>query len=254
MTSCRWSFFLPDTRSWSPWIWACTPLGASSRIFLAIFLAFSEEIPCTIEPVTLYTLPDTAGSPTSNALSEICRLTSLSLKTSMAALHRSSVSASIVMASSPDHFTEAPVPRKSNRVDSSLLAWLSALSTSCRSTLLTTSKDGSATSLTSRAELPSTERAYRCGGYRLSAPRTRWVRFRPVRLERTLPAGCPSGQREQTVNLSRKLRRFEPFTRHHMHERPTEQRKRASGPFSACPAVDGRLRLFEGTHRGSRRG
>src|SRR2546423_5403658 len=73
------------------------------------------------------------------------RLISFSRNTSTAARQRSSVSAWMVTASSPAQLTLAPVPRKSNRVDNSLLAWFSALSTSCRSTLLTTSNDGSAT-------------------------------------------------------------------------------------------------------------
>lgn len=73
------------------------------------------------------------------------RLISFSLKTSTAARARSSVSDSIAIASSPDQLIVVPVPRKSKRVPSSLLAWFSALSTSWWSTLLTTSKEGSAT-------------------------------------------------------------------------------------------------------------
>src|SRR3978361_688425 len=65
----------------------------------------------------------------------------------MAAVVRSSVSAATVMASSPAHVTEAPVPRKSKRCVSSLAAWLRALSTSWRSTFETTSNDGLATAL-----------------------------------------------------------------------------------------------------------
>src|SRR3712207_5397351 len=72
------------------------------------------------------------------------RLTSFSLKTSSAAATRSSVSACSVTASSPDQAIVALTPRKSKRCDSSLPAWFSALSTSWRSTLLTTSKDASA--------------------------------------------------------------------------------------------------------------
>src|SRR5262249_31371619 len=34
------------------------------------------------------------------------------------------------------------------------------------------------------------------------------------------PAGCPSGQWERSVKPSRKLRRFEPFTRHKQEKRP----------------------------------
>ena len=45
ITACRSSFFLPVTRSWSPWICACTPFGPSSRIFLLIALAFSARCP-----------------------------------------------------------------------------------------------------------------------------------------------------------------------------------------------------------------
>src|SRR3954465_3928580 len=75
------------------------------------------------------------------------RLISFSLNTSSAALTRSSVSACRVTASSPAQEMVALVPRKSNRCDSSLPAWLSALSISWRSTLLTTSKDASAMAL-----------------------------------------------------------------------------------------------------------
>ena len=48
------------------------------------------------------------------------------------------------MPSSPFHAIVVSVPRKSKRVASSLAAWLSALSTSWRSTLLTMSNDESA--------------------------------------------------------------------------------------------------------------
>src|SRR6266487_3127356 len=47
-------------------------------------------------------------------------------------------------ASSPAQAIDAFVPRKSKRCASSFAVWLSALSTSCRFTLLTTSNDGSA--------------------------------------------------------------------------------------------------------------
>ena len=72
------------------------------------------------------------------------RLISFSLNTSTAAFARSSVSDSTLIASSPAQAIEVPVPRKSNRCESSFAAWFRALSTSCRSTLLTTSNDGSA--------------------------------------------------------------------------------------------------------------
>src|SRR5687767_12459712 len=72
------------------------------------------------------------------------RLISFSLNTSRAAATRSSVSACRETPSSPAQAIVALVPRKSKRCDSSLPAWLRALSTSWRSTLLTTSKDASA--------------------------------------------------------------------------------------------------------------
>src|SRR3954452_8633405 len=72
------------------------------------------------------------------------RLISFSLNTSTAAVARSSVSDSIVNASSPAQAIDVPVPRKSKRWESSLAAWFRALSTSWRSSLLTTSNDGSA--------------------------------------------------------------------------------------------------------------
>src|SRR5215212_468214 len=72
------------------------------------------------------------------------RLISFSLNTSRAALTRSSVSACRVTPSSPAQAMVALVPRKSKRCESSLPAWFRALSTSWRSTLLTTSKDASA--------------------------------------------------------------------------------------------------------------
>src|SRR5690349_20283012 len=101
-------------------------------------------MPCLIEAETLKVLPDACGSPASSALSEMPRLISFSLKTSSAAFTRSSLSAWRLTACSPAQLIDALVPRKSNRWDSSLAVWLSALSTSCRSTLLTTSKEESA--------------------------------------------------------------------------------------------------------------
>src|ERR687898_140127 len=61
------------------------------------------------------------------------RLISFSLKTSTAAFARSSVSDSTLIASSPVQAIEVPVPRKSNRCDSSLAAWLRALNPSQQS-------------------------------------------------------------------------------------------------------------------------
>src|SRR3954454_9245609 len=145
------------------------------------------------------------------------RRINFSLNTSMAAFVRSSVDEVMVMASSPCHSMWVSVPRKSNRVDSSLAAWLRALSTSCRSTLLTTSKLESAIALASsrcaRKYYPTTAKStFR----RQTASKS----LRNVDLDagadsavfvqstsslypasRTM-AGCPSGQWERTVNPS----------------------------------------------------
>src|SRR4051795_8912803 len=86
-----------------------------------------------------YSLPDALGSPASIALREMPRRISFSWKTSRTALTRSSEFAFIVIAS-PDHAMDAPTFLKSYRWEISLAAWLRALSTSCRSTLLTMSK------------------------------------------------------------------------------------------------------------------
>src|SRR3954447_10909887 len=145
------------------------------------------------------------------------RRINFSLNTSMAALVRSSVDEVMVMASSPCHSMWVSVPRKSNRVESSLAAWLRALSTSWRSTLLTTSKLESAIALASS----------RCA--RKYYPTTPNSTFRRQSASRSLQnvdlgagvdmavfvqsasslypasrtmAGCPSGQWERTVNPS----------------------------------------------------
>src|SRR5947209_17189619 len=111
------------------------------------------------------------------------RRISFSLKTSTAALTRSSVDDVSSMASSPFHSILVSVPRKSNRVASSLAAWLSALSTSCRSTLLTMSNDESAI-----RSVPSSGDSRLCLVYPFVVT--------------CLAAGCPSGQWERTVNPS----------------------------------------------------
>jgi hypothetical protein len=89
-------------------------------------------------------LPEDCGSPASSDFSEMPRLISFSLKTSSAAVTRSSVSACRVTPSSPAQAMLALVPRKSKRCASSLPAWFRALSTSWWSTLLTMSYDESA--------------------------------------------------------------------------------------------------------------
>src|SRR6516164_1159045 len=140
MTAWRSSFFFEETRTSSPWTWARTPLGPSSLMILETFFAFSWEMPSFRLIAMRYSLPDARGSAASRCLSETPRLTSFSLKTSRTALARSSLLARISTPCSPDQAMDAPTPRKSNRVLISLAAWLSALSASWRSILLTMSK------------------------------------------------------------------------------------------------------------------
>src|SRR3954449_9525917 len=118
------------------------------------------------------------------------RLISFSLKTSSAALTRSSVSACSVTPSSPAQAMLALVPRKSKRWESSLPAWFRALSTSWWSTLLTMSNDESAMV----GVPPLWGRAPRHPGEA--------VRRSCTLLRYHCTAGCPSGQRERTVNPS----------------------------------------------------
>src|ERR1700758_3412454 len=127
------------------------------------------------------------------------RRISFSLKTSTAAFTRSSVDDVSSTASSPFHAILVSVPRKSKRVESSLAAWLSALSTSWWSTLLTMSNDESAI-----RSVPSSGDSRLCLVYPFVVT--------------CLAAGCPSGQWERTVNPSRKLHRFESCTCHHRSE------------------------------------
>ena len=81
-------------------------------MIFATFLAFSWEMPSSIEAKILYSLPESCGSPASSAFSEIPRLISLDWKTSRMALTRSSEFASIRIFS-PDQAIEAPTFLKS---------------------------------------------------------------------------------------------------------------------------------------------
>src|SRR5713101_5258903 len=119
------------------------PFGPSSLMILEIFLALSWVMPSLRATLIRYSLPEGFGSSGSRVLSETPRLTSLSLKTSRTALARSSLLARMSTACSPDQAMDAPTPRKSNRVPISLAAWLTALSTSERSSLETMSKEDS---------------------------------------------------------------------------------------------------------------
>src|SRR5215813_11497737 len=136
-------------------------------MILEIFLALSWVMPSLRATLIRYSLPDGFGSPASRVLSETPRLTSLSLKTSRTALARSSLLARMSTACSPDHAMDAPTPRKSNRVPISLAAWLTALSTSWRSSLDTMSKEDSCDATAPRLDATSAdrhaERAMSCG-------------------------------------------------------------------------------------------
>src|SRR5215475_2584677 len=178
-------------------------------MILAIFLALSWVMPSLRATLIRYSLPEGFGSPGSRVLSETPRLTSLSLKTSRTALARSSLLARMSTPCSPDQAMEAPTPRKSNRVPISLAAWLSALSTSWRSSLETMSKEESCAATAPRLDAISAgrhaERALTQGQPVSRIPLT--VRSRlglsfwmPPALRHT--AGCPSGQRERSVKPS----------------------------------------------------
>src|SRR6478736_7921034 len=202
MTACRSSRAFAETRTSSPWICVLTPFGPSSRMSLVTFFAISEDRPSLIEASRRYSLPDGLGSPSpvSSALREMLRLMSLVWNTSRTARTRSSEFAAMTIFS-PLHAIEAPTPLKSYRCAISLMAWFSALSTSWRSTLLTTSNDDS---------LAMTPPDLWCSG--AAVPTTGRFRNRPEPLlsfhphpgdavteARTL-AGYPSGQRGLTVN------------------------------------------------------
>src|SRR4029077_17928564 len=166
----------------SPWTWARTPFGPSSLMILEIFLALSWVMPSLRATPIRYSLPESLGSPVSRVLSETPRLTSLSLKTSRTALARSSLLARMSTACSPDQVIEAPTPRKSNRVPISLAAWLTALSTSWRSSLDTMSKEDSCDAPAPRLDATSAdrhaERAMSCGQPLNGIPLTAWSRLR----------------------------------------------------------------------------
>src|SRR5271170_2353975 len=131
----------------------------------------------------------------------------LVLNTSRTALARSSLLARISTACSPDQAMDAPTPRKSNRVPISLAAWLSALSTSWRSSLDTMSNedswDATAPRLDARTAGRHAERAGRRTSYGPDGPSANrlvvsWA-ILSMPPERRHTAGCPSGQRERSV-------------------------------------------------------
>ncbi len=161
-------------------------------------MAFSWLIPSLVLAVILYSFPDERGSPASSDLRLTPRRTSLDWKTSRTAFTRSSEFASISMAS-PDHWIEASVFLKSKRCRTSLAAWFKALSTSCRSTLLTMSNELSAATVPPQVSWPafpdrSSHRRSVCYCYR--SPHGHLTGCSSGL------AGCPSGQRERSVKPS----------------------------------------------------
>src|SRR3954464_4535538 len=182
ITVCRSSRFFDDTRTVSPCTCACTPFGPSAFIRLTIALAFSSSMPCRTE-TSSRELPPAAGSGSlwSSAFSDTDRLTRRSLNTSRTARTRSSLLAPSSTASSPFQVIDAPVPLKSNRCPISFAVWLTALSTSWCSTLLTTSNVESAT---------------------VWPPLSCATRAAPLAGNVCTQAGCPSGQRERSVKPS----------------------------------------------------
>ena len=114
MTVCRSSRDLLVTRTSSPVIWVLTALGASSRMILVIFFAFSLDRPSLRVAARRYSLPEALGSlsPVSSDFKEMPRLMSLVSKTSRMASTRSAELATMTMLS-PLHAIEAPTLRKS---------------------------------------------------------------------------------------------------------------------------------------------
>src|SRR5579864_4033894 len=247
MTACRSSFFLAETRSSSPWTWARTPFGPSSRMIFDSFLALSWLMPSLRATAIRYSLPDSLGSAGSSVFSDTPRLTSLSLNTSRTALARSSLLARMSTAWSPDQVMDAPTPRKSNRVPISLAAWLSALSTSWRSSLDTMSKedscDATAPRLDASAPARHAERAgrpadsYGPAGHRLTVSSCLGLSFSrpPARTVYGRLPEWPKGAVCKTVGSAYVGSNPTPATT--CENGPLAAETRPGGPFSSRHAV-----------------
>src|SRR3974377_2111654 len=148
-------------------------------MILESFLALSWVMPSLRATAIRYSRPDGLASDGSRCLSDTPRLTSLSLKTSRTALARSSLLARISTPCSPDQAMDAPTPRKSNRVLISLAAWLSALSASWRSILLTMLK------------LDSVGMTHRLDGYTSRRHVSQWTAARWRGGQRRTHSCCP---------------------------------------------------------------
>src|SRR3954453_10054358 len=157
------------------------------------------------------------------------RLISFSLKTSSAALTRSSVSACSVTPSSPAQAMLALVPRKSKRWASSLPAWFRALSTSWWSTLLTMSNDESAMALFLRSgDAPPAPRG--CGPPLLYAA--------PVPPHGGLPE-WPKGADCKSVGSAYEGSNPSPATPRYDGPRPVSGRGPSPLPAGRCGPVSG---------------
>ena len=176
MTACRSSRFFPETRTWSPWVWDETPFRPRSLMNLLIRLALSVEMPALMAicwrrcPGRLL---DLLGV---ERLQRHLTADELLLEDLVQRRRRSSVE-DVSTTSLSLSSTAESVSLKSNRVPPRRLAWSTALRTSCMSTSETTSKVG--------------RRAYRRAG---AAEAGAVAVIAP-------PGRCPSGQREQAVNL-----------------------------------------------------
>ena len=202
------------TRSSSPWIWDLTVFGPSSRMILAIFLAFSWSMPSLRAISRRYSLPESRGVafsslPVVEVLQRDLPLDQPGLEDvedGLGALLGVGLDEDRVLAGERDRGADALevvarrhlLGRGVEGVRDLLLVDLADdVERRVGHVLLTpgSSPDGD-------------------GARRFGAP---LVACYP---SMRVTAGCPSGQWEWTVNPSRKLRRFESFTCHHQHKQP----------------------------------
>src|SRR6266516_1535190 len=217
IASCSASRLFPDTRSCSPWIATWTPLMLAALTVFTISRAFSSAMPWLISTSILKPPPPVGLTPlVFSALREMWRFTIFSLKTSRAASTRCSAFALRSILSLSVHSIFASVPLKSHRCLSSLRAWFSALSTSCRSTSETTSNDASLAISRVYSMRPCVGQPARAGGYRsgqtgltvnqVAQPSEVRTLFLPLFLER-----C-EGSREQDLQSFESSKRSEEHT------------------------------------------
>ncbi len=143
IAACRSSRVLPDTRTASPWIDACT-LSLLSLIALTIFFASSCSTPSRTVIACFTLLPETfSTSPCLSARMSTPRLVSLAVRMSVICDSLKSSSACSVSTFSLLS-TRASDPLKSKRVPTSLFVWSTALPTSTLFTSETMSNEGMA--------------------------------------------------------------------------------------------------------------